>query len=227
MVASISGDGNIGMLYWAVFEWTGSEWQFLMKQRHAAVLTGVGSDIGETWSIYGAGDPRCCPSGGTKSRIWRWNGTRFLASAWKQAAPARGEDKVFPETFFQTPSFNIVCHAYSGFDALEGGGQAFYAGIQCVVRSGLKPQPTHTCEVAGGFTIHAVRLGRTGRADVGGCLDDNSAARLLTKRTADVLGYGQVWSGGGLRCTSALAGLTCRNKSGHGFFLSREHWRAF
>jgi hypothetical protein len=72
-----------------------------------------------------------------------------------------------------------------------------------------------------------VGLGRTGRTDVGGCLDNNSAARLLTKRTADVLGYGQTWSGGGLRCTSALTGLTCRNKSGHGFFLSRESWRMF
>jgi hypothetical protein len=42
-----------------------------------------------------------------------------------------------------------------------------------------------------------------------------------------VLGYGKTWSGGGLRCTSAFKGLTCRNKSGHGFFLSRAHWRSF
>jgi Family of unknown function (DUF6636) len=42
-----------------------------------------------------------------------------------------------------------------------------------------------------------------------------------------VLGYGTTWSGGGLRCTSAVNGLICRNKSGHGFFLSRERWRAF
>ena len=43
---------------------------------------------------------------------------------------------------------------------------------------------------------------------------------------AKVLGYGKTWSGGGIRCTSAETGLTCRNKSGHGFFLSREHWRS-
>jgi len=42
---------------------------------------------------------------------------------------------------------------------------------------------------------------------------------------ARVLDYGTTWSGGGVRCTSAATGLTCRNRSGHGFFLSRERWR--
>ena len=45
---------------------------------------------------------------------------------------------------------------------------------------------------------------------------------------ARVLAYGMTWSGGGgLRCRSAETGLTCRNASGHGFFLSRERWRSF
>jgi hypothetical protein len=33
--------------------------------------------------------------------------------------------------------------------------------------------------------------------------------------------------GCGIRCASATTGLTCRNTSGHGFFLSRERPRAF
>ncbi len=44
---------------------------------------------------------------------------------------------------------------------------------------------------------------------------------------ARVLAYGTTWAGGGLRCASAETGLTCRNRDGHGFFLSRERWRAF
>jgi hypothetical protein len=32
---------------------------------------------------------------------------------------------------------------------------------------------------------------------------------------------------GGFRCTSAAVGLTCKNASAHGFFLSRERWRIF
>jgi hypothetical protein len=43
---------------------------------------------------------------------------------------------------------------------------------------------------------------------------------------ARVLRYGTSWKGGGLRCNSAVSGLTClSNVSGHGFFLSRERWR--
>ena len=73
------------MLYWAVFRWFGSDWQFLMKQRQAAILSAAGSDIAEEVSIYRPGDSRCCPSGGTKSRVWSWNGKRFVASPWKVA----------------------------------------------------------------------------------------------------------------------------------------------
>jgi hypothetical protein len=42
-----------------------------------------------------------------------------------------------------------------------------------------------------------------------------------------VLGYGRTWRVGGIRCASAPSGLTCRNKTGRGFFLSRERWRTF
>ena len=87
MVALISGPDNVGMLYWAVFRWSGSEWQFLMKQRHAAVLAAAGSDIRETVSIYRPDDPRCCPSGGTRTRIWHWDGSQFAARHLE--APAR------------------------------------------------------------------------------------------------------------------------------------------
>ncbi len=100
MVASISGSDNAGMLYWAVFQWTGSEWQFLMKQRHAAIVTAVGSDIRETRSIYRPSDSRCCPSGGTMTRIWHWNGSRFAAGSWKQEQTS--------DAFF-SPSGNIYC----------------------------------------------------------------------------------------------------------------------
>ncbi len=226
MVASISGSGNVGMIYWAVFRWSGGGWRLLLMQRQAAILTAAGSNIRETVSIYRAGDPRCCASGGTKARSWHWGGSRFTAGAWKRVGAARGDDQVFPQTYFQTPSGNIVCHAYSGFDALEGGGEVFYAGIQCVIKSGLEPQPRHTCEVAGGFILHQLRLGGTGRVAVPGCFDDASGARLLTRNELP-LGYGKTWSGGGLTCTSAREGLTCRNKSGHGFFLSRARWRQF
>lgn len=44
---------------------------------------------------------------------------------------------------------------------------------------------------------------------------------------ARILAYGETWRRGGFRCTSRTAGLTCTNRSDHGFFLSRQRWRLF
>ena len=41
------------------------------------------------------------------------------------------------------------------------------------------------------------------------------------------LAYERSRSWRGLRCTSAAEGLTCRNTSGHGFFLGRGSTRIF
>jgi hypothetical protein len=222
MVASISGPDNVGMLYWAVFQWSGSDWQFLMKQRHAAILAAVGSDIGETWSIYRAGDPRCCPSGGTKTRIWHWNGSSFTASAWKQATagtPGPSAGGRYKNGYFKTPSGNIQC------DYGYGGSARAY--VRCGIKSGLKPAPPGRGPKC--FQAPWLSLGATGRAELGPstCPGEDAPDAGPFADVGTVLAHGKTWNGGGLRCTSALTGLTCRNKSGHGFFLSRERWRAF
>ena len=100
MVASLSGPDNVGMLYWAVFRWSGSDWELLLKRRQAAVLTAVGGDIRESVSIYRSGDPRCCPSGGTRVRVWHWNGSRLVAG------PASQVRHFFE---FLSPSRNLFC----------------------------------------------------------------------------------------------------------------------
>jgi hypothetical protein len=41
------------------------------------------------------------------------------------------------------------------------------------------------------------------------------------------LGYSRAFTWKGIRCVSATTGLTCRNASRHGFFLSRERQRVF
>jgi alpha-tubulin suppressor-like RCC1 family protein len=83
MVVSLAGPGSTGMIDWVVFRWSGDAWELLLKRHQAATLTAVGSDILETIQIYRPGDPRCCPTGGTKSRLWHWNGTQLVAGAWK------------------------------------------------------------------------------------------------------------------------------------------------
>jgi hypothetical protein len=118
---------------------------------------------------------------------------------------------------FKTPSGNIVC-GY-GFSA---SGRS--ASIGCGIKSGLKPAPRNTC-VDLDYSGKAVGLTATGRARPVVCAGDPGP--FLVEAKARVLGYGKSWRGGGITCTSRRTGLTCTNRRGHGFFLSREHWRAF
>ena len=210
--------GPTGPLDWLVFRRTGDTWQLLMRQGAGASIRAAGSDLRQTISIYRPGDSRCCPSGGTKSRLWHWNGSRFVAGPWnkgKPASPPRAEES----GFFKTPSGNIVCQY------LVGRSVAFGAVVACAIKSGLKPAlPREACNI-GSYASDRLVLDARGPVSAPPCASDPSA--LVGESKARVLGYGKTWSGGGIRCTSAVDGLSCRNKSGSGFFLSRERWRRF
>ena len=124
--------------------------------------------------------------------------------------------------YFKTPSGNIVCY----YDSTKSPQQPY---VLCGIRSGLKPKPPYTAECKANrldYNADRVSLSATGPAHPIACAGDVGPFSGLVVG-ARVLGYGKTWSGGGLRCTSAVTGLTCRNKSSHGFFLSRAHWRSF
>jgi len=220
MVASIFGPGNSGMTDWAAFRWAGGAWQLLVNRHQAAVLTAAGSDIGETVSVFRAGDPRCCPSGGTRMRSWHWDGTSLAAGPWTQGEPAAQPARAAASGYFKTPTGNIVCFHSPGPTDLP---QGF---ISCGIKSGLKPAPPHRPCQEGDYAGDRVGLLETGRVEVPSCAGDPGPF-IGSEQGARVLRYGTTWSGGGLSCTSAFRGLTCRNESGHGFFLSRQHWRSF
>lgn len=131
------------------------------------------------------------------------------------ATPARapGDD------YFKTPSGNIVCQFLPGPKDLPRG------SLGCVIKSGLRPAPPRRTCREGGYAGDRVDLLATGRVSVPQCAGDYGA--FLYAAVARLLGYGKTWSRNGFTCVSAIAGLTCRNRSSHGFFLSREHWRQF
>jgi hypothetical protein len=136
------------------------------------------------------------------------------------ASALGGAAGVMKSGYFKTPSGNIVCYHSPGPSDLP---RAF---LGCGIKSGLKPAPPrHACK-EGGYAGDRVELFATGRVHVPSCAGDPGPFTGL-QVGARVLAYGKTWSGGGLRCRSAFAGLTCRNKSGHGFFLSRARWRSF
>jgi Family of unknown function (DUF6636) len=115
---------------------------------------------------------------------------------------------------FRTPSGNIVCQHFV----------AATASVECGIRSGLVGvRPVRKC-AAGDPTTGRVVLPALGRAQRVRCAGDPGPFLF---RTPPVLRYGRTWRGGGISCASARTGLTCRNRSGHGFFLSRERWRMF
>ena len=107
-------------------------------------------------------------------------------------------------TQFRTPSSNIGC-VFSSAPRLGG------PYLRCDITSGLKPRPRRACQL----DLTGYQLAPKGRSSVV-CAGDTAV-----NRKAPALRYGAKWSRGGFTCTSRKVGLRCRNRSGHGFFLSR------
>jgi hypothetical protein len=134
------------------------------------------------------------------------------------AAPASVSARKVTISYFKTPSGNIVCMYAAGLAGTQ-------PGLDCAIKSGLKPPPPRVNCKEGDPTDLFVDLGRTGRAHRPSCAGDPGP--LVSEKQAHVLKYGHKFHRRGLRCSSAVKGLTCRNVSGHGFFLSRQHSRVF
>ena len=73
----------------------------------------------------------------------------------------------------------------------------------------------------GGFSLGATRKGSI--VCTGGVLYNPDTQRP----TYVTLPYGRSWRHGVFTCWSRLAGVTCRNRKGHGLFVSRQTWRAW
>jgi hypothetical protein len=110
---------------------------------------------------------------------------------------------------FRTPSANIGCV----FSSEPGNGGPY---LRCDILSGLRPKPPRPKGCTLDWTF-GYELNMTGRARTV-CAGDTAV-----NRRAKVVRYGSKWSRGGFTCLSRRVGLRCRNRSGHGFALSRAH----
>lgn len=223
MAVSLATEGCGLSAGWVVFRQDGESWELVWESNHGAQLAAVGPDIEATVWVLREGDPHCFPSGGTRARMWSWDGERFVAGRWRQVTPPEepGEPEPPPASdtgFFKTPSGNIVCYM-SGPGADPG-------LVECGIVSGLDPPPPARECTDGGPVSDRVILFATGRTRVPRCAGDIGPFQGLTVG-ADVLEYGQTREAPGVSCMSATEGLTCRNGAGHGFFLSRGSWRRF
>ncbi|MGH3018358.1 MAG: DUF6636 domain-containing protein [Gaiellaceae bacterium] len=125
-----------------------------------------------------------------------------IAVAVGTGAQARGSVYVT----FRMPSGNIACGYSTGFGPVT---------LRCDILSGLKPEPRRPCE-----------LDWTGLSMGRGTATPTCAGDTVYDRKAPVLKHGSVWKRGPFTCVSLLIGLSCTNRTGHGFFLSKERWVA-
>jgi uncharacterized protein DUF6636 len=124
----------------------------------------------------------------------------FAALALPGSSAGRGAD-------FTTPSRNIGCAGDSTF-------------VRCdILRTRAKPPPKpRSCKFDWGNAFELRQRGRARRL----CYSDT----VLGSRR--VLAYGKSMKlGRRITCTSRRSGLTCRNRDGHGFFLSVARIRLF
>lgn len=110
---------------------------------------------------------------------------------------------------FRTPSGNIGCGFIDDPKPY----------LRCdILQSSDKPSQPSSCDLDYG---HAYAMSRKGRART------LCAGDTVVNRDAPVLEYGKTKRIGPFTCKSKTSGLRCKNKSSHGFFLSREDIRKF
>jgi hypothetical protein len=184
---------------WAVYRFTNGAWQLVMVQQLVLIvapLVAVGSEIKETQPVFGPGDNRCNPSGGTRSRLWHWNGSNLVAGVWKQASPPR---KRTAAEFF-SPSRNISCEMA---DDAHNGARVICGAVR-------KTPHMATMDVSGRLKVCRASAGSTR------CLGNVGEG-------AFVLGYGKSVTVGRFRCFSLRTGMKCIViSSGRGFLINRS-----
>jgi uncharacterized protein DUF6636 len=181
---------------WAVFTFDAGTWRLVHVQPAFLIppLVAVGGDLRETTPIFRSTDPRCVPSGGTHTRTWHWDGSRFVAGPWKTKPAAR------TSASFYSPSRNISCE-------INDGRQNVGTFVYC--QSWKRPE--------------SVKMGLDGRLKIcrdkstmsPHCLGDPG-------EHTPVLGYGKQVALKRFRCRSQQAGVTCTViATGKGFQISR------
>lgn len=114
--------------------------------------------------------------------------------------------------YFRTPSDNIYC-AYDDYDGTPH--------IRCDIMNytpSIGGMPAD-CDLEWGDAFEITPS--HGRGEV---ICHGDTVRSPDAMTLD---YGKTLEQGGLSCKSERSGLTCRNRKGHGFFLSRAKQRVF
>jgi hypothetical protein len=115
---------------------------------------------------------------------------------------------------FRSPSGNIRC--------FSGSGVLHCAIAQADYAKALQAR----CMAGPSVDWHGFELNATGKGVItcsGGILynPDTQTPHY------PLLAYGKTWRQGAFTCASAITGVTCHTRAGHGFFISRRSWRGY
>ena len=111
------------------------------------------------------------------------------------------------ERKFRSESKNISCWMDSGY-------------VRCDIRTkSWHPRKPASCDLDYGNGLIISTRGARGRVL---CAGDT----LLGERSP-ILKYGRSVSYKGFKCTAKSSGVTCRNKRGHGFVISKDSYKLF
>jgi hypothetical protein len=182
---------------WAVFRSTGGIWQLVLQRTGFSTLAATGPDIRETVWIWRPNDSPCNPGGGTKSRLWHWNGSRLVAGPWKNGKPAATTAGAF-----YSPSRNIGCGMYDE------------TGTHKVICVSVVPPEKATLDQTGRVSVCRDPNPNDPRDE---CLFGNLGERIPT------LAYGRHLTVGRFRCDSLVIGVRCIvTATGKGFLMNRD-----
>jgi hypothetical protein len=139
--------------------------------------------------------------------------TALAAALTACTVPAVGHAGEDMPVGFQSPSGDIHCLLVEAPDRP--------AWLRCDMRriDGPPPARPANCPLDWGLAF-ALPEGRASGERI--CVADT-----VVSAQWPVLGYGHVWRIADITCAVAETGLTCTNRHGHGFFLSRTRQRLF
>jgi hypothetical protein len=141
--------------------------------------------------------------------------SRFVLVTLLAALAFAGAARAGTVPAFRSPSGNISC----AFVAKPG---MLFCNI---VQSSYAQRLQARCMQPDGSGVdwHGFELSsrRAGQVTCSGGLLVMGTLRYVT------VPYGETWRRGAFACTSRVTGVTCRNRAGHGVFVSRGSWRVW
>jgi hypothetical protein len=152
-------------------------------------------------------------------KLWPFISTvvAIVISAVAMSSSAVGSSGARVVPGFLSPSGNIRCHYDAKAFAPRGTKRLLTCGLR---HADYAMQLQRRC-LAGDW--HGFGLSGKGKPTIFCAGNPNFSIRPVYT----TLAYGNSWTRGPFTCTSRIDGVTCRNQSGHGVFISRQSYHTW